>query len=96
MLIHTWFEDNMASSILLVSVLLVVACVADGQSTTSQNSHCSYTFRVPEGDCGKTPADDQLLKNSVVALQAQMKLLADDNVKLRQEIATIKTGNRSY
>ena len=79
----------MASSILLVNVLLVVVCVADGQSTTSQDSHCSYTFRVPEGDCGKTPADDQLLKNSVVALQAQIKLLS-------QEIATIKTGNRPY
>ena len=89
MLIHTWFEDNMASSILLVSVLLVVVCVADGQSTTSQDSHCSYTFKVPEGDCGKTPADDLLLKNSVVALQAQIKLLS-------QEIATIKTGNRPY
>ena len=86
----------MVKSILRVSVLLVLLCVADGKSTTSEDSHCSCTFKLPASDCSQTPGEDQLLKSSVIALQAQFKLLAskltDENEKLRQEIATIKAG----
>ena len=73
-----------------------LVCVSDGQSTMSEDSHCSYTFNVPASDCSHTPREDRLLKSSVIALQAQVRLLAskltDENEKLRQEIATIKAG----
>ena len=69
---------------LCVSVLLIVLCVTYGQSTTSDDSHCSYTFKVPAADCSQT-CDDQVLKSSVIGLQAQIKLLT-------KEIATIKAG----
>ena len=81
----------MAKLILHVGILLVVLCVADGQRTTSEDSHCSYTFKVPAGDCGPSPGEDQLLKSSVIALQAQVKFLAgkqnEDTARLREEIA---------
>ena len=94
----------MVNSSLRVGILLVVLCVADGQSTTSENSHCSYIFKVPASDCNQKPGEDQFLKSSVMALQAQFKLLAgkqnedirkltDENERLRQEITTIKAGN---
>ena len=70
---------------LCVSVLLIVLCVTDGQSTTSDDSHCSYTFKVPAADCSQTSGEDQVLKSSVIGLQAQIKLLT-------KEIATIKAG----
>ena len=69
---------------LYVSVLLVVLCVLGGQSATSDDSHCSYTFKVPAAD-GSQTWEDQLLKSSVIGLQAQVKLLT-------KEIATMKAG----
>ena len=79
----------MAKLILHVGILLGVLCVADGQSTTSED--CSYTFKVPAGDCGPSPGEDQLLKSSVIALQAQVKFLAgkqnEDTARLREENA---------
>ena len=79
----------MTTSILHVCILVVVLCVSDGQSTTSEDSRCSYTFNVPAGGCGQRSAEDQFLKSSVMALQAQFKLLAgkqnEDIVNLRQE-----------
>ena len=66
----------MAKSIVHVSVLMVVLCVSDGQSTTTEDSHCSYTFKVPAGDCGQTPGEDQFMKSSVIALRDQVKFLA--------------------
>ena len=86
----------MAKFNVCVGILLVFLCVADGQSTTSEHSHCSYTFEVPVGDCSQTPGDDQLLESSVISLQAQDRLLAsqltDESETLRQEIATIRAG----
>ena len=89
----------MVKSILHVGILLVVLCVADGQSTASEDSHCSYMFKVPAGDCSQTPGEDQLMKSMLIALQTQVKLLdrrqeelTEENVKLRQEISTIKAG----
>ncbi|KAK2172589.1 hypothetical protein NP493_941g02039 [Ridgeia piscesae] len=87
----------MVTSMLRASVLLVILCVAKGQSTTS-DSHCSYTFKVPTAECSQAPVKVELLENSIVALQEQMKHLASDNKKLREELATIKAGrlNRVY
>ena len=86
----------MVTSILRVGILLVVLCVADGQRTMPDDSHCSYIFNVPASDCSYTPREDRLLRSSVIALQAHVRLLAskltDENDKLRQEIATIKAG----
>ena len=86
----------MVKSILRVGILLVVLCVADGQRTTPEDSHCSYTFNVPASECSHTPNEDRLLKSSVIALQAQFRLLAskltDENEKLREKIATIEAG----
>ncbi|KAK2184139.1 hypothetical protein NP493_282g03014 [Ridgeia piscesae] len=57
----------------------------DGQSTTAEDSHCSYTFKVPTNDCGQTPMEDQLTKSLLVALQTQVKLLARNQEKLTEE-----------
>ena len=68
---------------ILVSVIYVTA----GQST-SADPRCVYTFNVPTSDCGQTPGpsvDDQLLKSSVIALQAQVKQLASDNKQLASD-----------
>ena len=46
------------------------------------------TFNVPTCDCGQTPGpsvDDQLLKSSVIGLQAQVKQLASDNKQLASD-----------
>ena len=90
----------MAKSIIHVGILLVVLCVADGQSTTSEDSHCSYSFKVPAGDCSQTPREDQLLKSSVMALQAQVRLQAEqlknvplDIVKLVNDVNDIRAEN---
>ena len=90
----------MAKSNLHVGILLVIFCVADGQSTTSEDVHCSYTFNVPAADCSQTLVDDQLIRSLLIALQGQVKLLAgkqeeltEENVRLRQKITTIEAGN---
>ena len=75
----------MTSPVLCVSVLLIVLCVTDGQSTTSDDSHCSYTFKVPAADCSQTSGEDQLLKSSVIGLQAQLK-------QMEKKIAAIEAG----
>ncbi|KAI0234905.1 hypothetical protein LSAT2_014724 [Lamellibrachia satsuma] len=87
----------MAKSNLHIGILLVIFCVADGQSTTSEDVHCSYTFNVPAADCSQTLVDDQLIRSLLIALQGQVKLLAgkqeeltEENVRLRQKIATIE------
>ena len=93
----------MAISVLRICLLLAILCVTDGQSTTAEDSHCSYTFKVPTNDCGQTPMEDQLTKSLLVALQAQVKLLqenqaesfrklTDENAKLLQELTTLKAG----
>ena len=81
----------MVTSMLRASVLLVILCVAKGQSTTS-DTHCSHTFKVPTAECSQAPAKVELLENSIVALQEQVTLLASDNKKLREELATVKAG----
>ena len=96
----------MAPSVLRISLLLAVLRVTDGQSTTAEDSHCSYTFKVPANDCVQTPVEDQLTKSFLVALQTQVRLIArnqenqaesfrkltDENTKLRQEVATLNAG----
>ena len=47
-----------------------------------------YTFNVPSSECGQTPGssvDDQVWKNSVIALQAQVKQLASVTSKLTSD-----------
>ena len=90
----------MATSALRISLLLVVLCATDGESSTSEDSHCVYTFNVPSNDCGQTPMEDQLAKSQLVALQNQVTLLAGrqehqaaENSRLRQEVAALKRGN---
>ena len=75
----------MAISVLHISLLLTLLCVTDGQSTTSTDSHCSYTFKVPTNDCGQSPKEDQLTKSLLVALQTQVKFLARNQEKLTEE-----------
>ncbi|KAI0226053.1 hypothetical protein LSAT2_023251 [Lamellibrachia satsuma] len=84
-----------------IIVLLQVTTVRsellnDERSTPSEDSRCSYTFKLPASECSRTPAEDKLLKSSVIALQAQFKLLAskltEEDEKLRQKIATIEAG----
>ena len=89
----------MAKSTLYIGILLVVVGVADGQSSTSEDSHCSYTFKVPACDCSQTPREDQLIQSLMIALQTQVKLLdwrqetlTDENIKLRHKIAAIEAG----
>ena len=90
----------MAQTVLHVGLLLVVLCVADCESATPEDSHCSYTFIVPAGDCRQTPGEDQLLKSSLIALQAQVKLLAwqlrnapVDIVKLVNDVNEVRKEN---
>ena len=89
----------MVKATLYISILLFVLREADGQSTTEPNSRCTYTFSVPGSDCGQRDNDDQLLKSSVVTLQAQVRQLigmlndvSDNYAKLQQEIGSIKEG----
>ncbi|KAK2166998.1 hypothetical protein NP493_1290g02018 [Ridgeia piscesae] len=72
----------MAISVLRMCLLLAILCVTDGQSTTAEDSHCSYTFKVPTNDCGQTQMEDQLTKSLLVALQTQVKFLARNQDKL--------------
>ena len=86
----------MGKSIMHVGIMLVVLCVTDGRSTMSENSPCLYTFKVPAGDCSQTPGEDQLLKSSVIALQAQVKLQAEqlkDVVKLVNDVNEVRAEN---
>ena len=91
----------MATSVLCISLLLTVVCVTDGQSTTADDSFCSYTFNVPAAEYGPNTVDDQFMKSSMIALQSQMKLLAakhtEDIGKLIEENdilrAKIEAGN---
>ena len=86
----------MAESIPYVGILLVVLFVVDGQSATSEDSHCSYTFKVKAGDCSQTPGEDQLLKSSVMALLAQVRLQTEqlkNFVKLVNDVNEIRTEN---
>ena len=72
----------MANTILLVSILLVVFFVADGQSMTSKDSHCSYRFK------------DQLVNISVIALpKAQVKFLAGESAKQKEDIRKLTDEN---
>ena len=86
----------MAKSNPYVGILVVVLFVVDGQSATSEDSHCSYTFKVKAGECSQTPGEDQLLKTSVMALQAQVRLqteLLKKIVKLANDVNEIRTEN---
>ena len=80
----------MATSVLRISLLLAVLRVTAGQSTTSEDSHCSYMLKLPAAECGRTPVDEQFMKSSMIALQSQMKLLAakhtEDIRKLTEEL----------
>ena len=97
----------MATSILRICLLLTALWVTDGQRTTAEDSHCSYTFKVPATECGPNPVDDQFMKSSMIALQTQMKLLAakhtedirkltEENDKLREKIEAGKTDISTY
>ena len=70
--------------------------MVDGQSATSEDSHCSYTFKVKAGECSQTPGEDQLLKSSAMALQAQVRLqteLLKMFFKLANDVNEIRTEN---
>ena len=82
----TRVEDNMATSVLRISVLLAVLVVTDGQSTTSENTHCSYTFKVPTNDCGQTIHGRPYTPKD-------FRKLTDEKTKLQQEITTLKADN---
>ena len=86
----------MGKSTIHVGIMLVVLCVTDGWSTISESSPCLYTFKVPAGDCSQTPGEDQLLKSSVIALQGQVKLQAEqlkDVVKLVNDVNEVRAEN---
>ena len=77
----------MARSILPVYLILTVIHAADGQST-AVDPHCVYTFNLPACECGQTPGcsvDDQVWKNSVIALQSQVQQLASVTSKLTSD-----------
>ena len=89
-------EDAMARSILRVCLLLTVMHVTDGQST-SADRRCVYMFNVPESNCDQTPGpsvDDQLLKSHVIALQAQLKLMASDMRVMQEHIEKLDSDNK--
>ena len=87
----------MARQVAQFVLLLVVLCESGGQSTTSVDSRCVYTFNVPASECGQTPdsnTDVEVVKSLAVGLQAQIKQLVyevrqlrDDNVKMKQQLA---------
>ena len=87
----------MARPVAQFVLLLAVLCESDGQSTTSVDSRCVYTFNVPASECGQTPdsnTDVEVVKSLAVGLQAQIKQLVnevrqlrDDNVKMKQQLA---------
>ena len=80
---------------LSLSLLLSVVCVTHGQSTAGDNSGCVYSFKVPTSDCAQTPSpsvDDQILRNSVLALQEQVKQLVTEVRNLKKEGAASPTG----
>ena len=85
----------MARSIIHAYILVSVIYVTAGQST-SADPHCVYMFKVPTSDCGQTPGpsvDDQLLKSSVIALQAQVKQLTSDNKQLAGDNNQLASDN---
>ena len=85
----------MVNVILSLSLLLSVVCVTHGQSTAGDNSGCVYSFKVPTSDCAQTPGpsvDDQILRNSVLALQEQVKQLVSEVRNLNKEGAASATG----
>ena len=89
---------KMVNAILSLSLLLSVVCVTHGQSTAGDNSGCVYSFKVPTSDCAQTPGpsvDDQILRNSVLALQEQVKQLVTEVRNLKKEGAASPTGRSS-
>ena len=86
---------KMVNVILSLSLLLSVVCVTHGQSTAGDNSGCVYSFKVPTSDCAQTASpsvDDQILRNSVLALQEQVKQLVSEVKNLKKEGAASPTG----
>ena len=97
----------MATSLLPVSLLLAVLCVTPGQTATSDDSHCSFTFKLPAAECGRNPVDEQFMTSSIIALQTQVtqmnlvtrmqsediRKLTEENEKLRQTVASNAAGN---
>ncbi|KAI0226299.1 hypothetical protein LSAT2_023094 [Lamellibrachia satsuma] len=87
-------------------LLLAVLCQADGQSTTSVDSRCAYTFNVPACHCGQAPnsnTDVEVLKSLAVGQQAQIKQLVSDvrelreeNVKMKQQLIASRPGRHSF
>ncbi|KAI0239761.1 hypothetical protein LSAT2_009483 [Lamellibrachia satsuma] len=70
--------------------------LTDGHST-SADRRCVYMFNVPESDCDQTPGpsvDDQLLKSHVIALQAQLKLMASDMRVMQEHIEKLDSDNK--
>ena len=85
----------MVNVILSLSLLLSVVCVTHGQSTAGDNAGCVYSFQVPTSDCAQTPGpsvDDQILRNTVLALQEQVKQLVSEVRNLKKEGAASATG----
>ena len=86
---------KMVNVVLSLCLLLPVVCVTHGQSTAGDNSGCVYSFKVPTSDCAQTPGprvDDQILRNSVLALQEQVKQLVSEVRNLKKEGAASPTG----
>ena len=93
----------MATPVAQFVLFLVVLCESGGQSTTSVDSRCVYTFNVPASECGQTPdsnTDVEVVKSLAVGLQAQIKLLVnevrqlrDDNVRMKENNVKMKEDN---
>lgn len=95
----------MKKSTVFVITLLAILTAAFGQTTTSTDSRCTYMFNVPASECSQTSGssvDDQLLKSSVVGIQAQIKSLVNElkdvrakNDKMTNELRDIRNENEN-
>ena len=91
-------SDKMAASTACCVLLLALLLTTDGQSTTSTDSRCVYSFNVAATDCSQTPDSNvevQVVKSLAVGLQAQVKQLVSELRDLRAELAKSKTGERN-
>ena len=76
----------MATSVVRICLLLAILPVTDGQSKTSEDMHCSYTFKVPTNNCGQT------IKGRPYTFK-DFRKLKDEKTKLQQEITTLRADN---
>ena len=90
--------DKMATLTVCCVLLMALLHICDGQSTTSTDSRCVYSFNVAATDCRQTPESNvevQVVKSLAVGLQAQVKQLVSELKDLRAELTKSKTGKKS-